>query len=148
MMTEIPMRTDNTTHRLGTWAHVLFHTPEPEYRPFWSAMICCPECGKYLNAVNHTISADGQITPSLGHPSEYGPCSWHTSPRLIGWFLRPLPDIPAPATCARCGTVAHTIGGWGTWSGGTGIICEKCRPLHNEECAQAIAALSSEADKR
>jgi hypothetical protein len=126
MLVEIPMRIGDDHYQTGTWHRFLAHTPEPEYRPFWSAMITCPECGKFLNAINHTISADGQISPSLGHPVEYPPCGWHTNPKLIGWEQWPVPPIPNPETCEKCGFVAHTIGGWGTWNGGTGLLCAKC----------------------
>lgn len=109
----------------GTWQRVLFHTPEPEYRPFWSAIVVCPECGKLLNAVNHTIAPDGQVTPSLGHPAEYPPCGWHTNPKLLGWEQWPVPENGPAFVCARCGAQAHGLGGWGTWSGG-GDICAEC----------------------
>ena len=125
MLINIPRATDDTYHVKGTWQRVLFHTSEPEYRPFYSAMICCPECGEYLNLVNHTIASDGQVSPSVGHPKNTG-CPWHTNPRLIGWEQWPLPEIPPIFTCERCGTTAHGLGGWGTWNGGNGDICNKC----------------------
>ena len=125
-MTDLLQGLGDDRYQPGTWRRILAHTPEPEYRPFWTAIICCPECGRYLAATAHTISTDGQITPSLGHPVEYPPCSWHTAPRLIGWEAWPVPAIPDPETCERCGKIAHNIGGWGTWSGGPGLICAQC----------------------
>lgn len=111
----------------GTWRRLLAHTPEPECRPYWTAIVTCPECARPLLASLHTISEDGQISPSLGHPMNYPNCSWHTRPRLIGWNpLPPLPPTPNIETCAKCGKQAHQIGGWGTWTG-PGIICIECR---------------------
>lgn len=126
MLIEIPRRGAGQSFEKGTWQRLLTHTPEPEYRPYWTAMICCPECGRKLYLALHKIAADGQVSPSVGHPAEYPPCPWHVTPRLIGWEQWPTPPIPNPATCELCGKVSHTIGGWGTWSGGTGIICADC----------------------
>lgn len=109
----------------GTWQPILFHTPEPEYRGFWSAIVFCPECNKPLSAVNHNITSDGQVTPSLGHPNSYPPCDWHPpSVKLIGWEQWPVPETQI-YTCARCSVTSHNLGGWGTWSG-DGDICSKC----------------------
>ena len=127
MLVDIPRSRPDQKRAPGTWVHILQHTPEPEYRFYWSAMVWCPECGKPLSCINHTIADDGQITPSLGHPIEFPSCSWHVSPKLIGWAPKEwgTPETPSPETCARCGKVSHTIGGWGTWSQG-GIICASC----------------------
>lgn len=112
----------------GTWVKVLAHTPEPEFKPFWTAVVNCPECGRMLNATLHSIAANGQISPSLGHPDSYPPCAWHVNPRLMGWTPNewPLPETAPLETCERCKKQAHSIGGWGTWSGGRGIICSEC----------------------
>src|ERR1035437_6734 len=134
MLTDIPMGIGDDHYQKGTWRRFLCHTPEPEYRPYWSAMVTCPECGKFLNCANHTISADGQISPSLGHPTEYPPCGWHTNPKLLGWEQWPVPPIPEIETCERCGCQAHSIGGWGTWSKGIRLICPKCIKEHTKEC--------------
>lgn len=116
----------------GHWMRV----PANEFgdNPFWTAIVWCPECGKPLNAIQHQIGADGQITPSLGHPVEYPPCSWHVSPRLIGWDghqsspNRVPPPMPRQIeTCAKCGKQSRDIGGWGTHGSYTGIICFDCR---------------------
>lgn len=112
----------------GTWKHWQYLAPNADaYR--WTATICCPDCGKFLNLVNHTIAADGQVSPSVGHPDGYPACNWHTHPRLIGWeqlAAQPLPPAPPPETCQNCGTVSRVLGGWGTWSGGAGLICADC----------------------
>ena len=134
MIVEIPRCLSDDKYHKGTWTRFLAHTPEPEYRPYWSAMICCPECGRYLSLVLHSIDENGQVSPSVGHPAEYPPCTWHTSPKLLGWENWPLPPIPKLETCEICGIQSHSIAGWGTWSGGAGIICGKCfsaraRPL-------------------
>lgn len=126
MLTEIPRDPGAGKARRGTWAPTMHHTPEPEFRPFWSAMVCCPDCGKLLSAINHSIDANGQISPSLGHPTQYGPCGWHTNPRLIGWEPQnwPLPPIPKPETCALCSKVSHTLGSWAIANGG--LQCAEC----------------------
>ena len=109
----------------GKWQPILLHTPEPEYRAFWSAIVWCPDCGRPLNAVNHSIAPDGQIHPSLGHPTQYPPCGWHVHPKLIGWEQLPVPETVPVFVCGRCGVQAHALGGWGTWSG-PGDACAKC----------------------
>ena len=108
----------------GTWTRVL--VDEFGDRPRWGAMVRCPDCSRPLLARDHHIADDGQITPSLGHPTEYPPCGWHVSPKLLDWSPVPAPP-PARAseTCARCGARDRCIGGWGTWSQ-AGIICREC----------------------
>jgi len=124
MLTDLPMAHGRLTR--GTWQRVLTHTPEPEFKPYWTAIVCCPDCGKLLTCCLHTIAPDGQISPSLGHPTSYPPCGWHTNPKLLDWApLPPTPPTPEISTCAKCGKQAHTIGGWGTW-GNPGIICSTC----------------------
>lgn len=131
MLVEIPRAVGSERFKPGTWWRWLAHTAEPEYRPYWTATICCPECGRLLNLALHTIEANGQVVPSVGHPPGYAPCGWHTNPRLIGWEQWSVPEesaleTPPPETCERCGAQSHTLGGWGTWSGGSGLICQKC----------------------
>lgn len=48
------------------------------------AILCCPQCGK-LSTVgkNHTVSADGAVTPSYVCP--FKPCTWHTGIMLGDW---------------------------------------------------------------
>lgn len=82
MLVELPR---GYRHEPGTWSRVLAMMPEPDCRYYWTATIWCPECGKALYAANHTIGADGQISPSLGHPDIYPACGWHTYPRLLDW---------------------------------------------------------------
>lgn len=109
----------------GHWALVLFD----EYgdKPHWSAIVWCPECGKPLNCVRHTIADNGQITPSLGHPTEYPPCPWHTHPRLLGWEPKvDPPPHPYCGECARCGTKTRQLSGWGRGWGVAGLVCPKC----------------------
>ena len=108
----------------GTWQRLLVDSMTDRRR--WSAVILCPDCGKPLVLINHTISANGQVSPSVGHPSEFPACGWHQHPRLVGWSLPPLPPLPNKETCERCGTTTYQVSGWGTWSGGSGIICDKC----------------------
>ena len=94
--------------------------------PRWSAIVWCPSCARPLSAVNHLIAPNGQITPSLGHPTEYPACDWHTSPQLVGWEALP-PLVAKPQhTCERCGAKNALLSGWGTWSGGPGLICGDC----------------------
>jgi hypothetical protein len=120
MQTEIPHGKGK-----GHWQRTL--VDELGDNPHWGALVWCPECGRVLFAKDHAISAGGQITPSLGHPDDYPACPWHTHPRLVGWS--PVPPTPAPrefSTCESCGVKSRSIGGWGTWSGGRGIICPTC----------------------
>ena len=127
MLVDIPRGEGAEKRKAGTWMLLLAHTPEPEYRAYWSAIVFCPDCWKPLSAVRHTIAENGQISPSLGHPTAYPPCGWHTNPRLLGWTPTEwgFPPQSNPETCAKCGTISHSIGGWGTWNG-PGIICVQC----------------------
>lgn len=118
----------------GTWRPLMV-LRDDHYE--WKAIIECPECGRYLAAVNHDIDADGQISPSLGHPTEYPPCGWHVNPCLNGWHPEQwqLPSVPKLTTCPRCNTTtARWLSGWGTWGGVTGDICLTCiAALANKE---------------
>lgn len=98
--------------------------------PFWSAVIWCPSCTRPLSLVRHAIAANGQVNPSVGHPDSYPPCDWHVNPKLLGWEERPAPVAPVIVKCQRCGTEARQLGGWGTWSGGDGLICPACITQH------------------
>jgi hypothetical protein len=109
----------------GHWQRIL--VDELGDHPKWAAIVWCPECGRGLFARNHTIDGNGQITPSLGHPTEYPPCGWHTSPKLLDWA--PVPPTPGPRefnTCAGCGFKDRSLGGWGTWGDVVGLICPQC----------------------
>ena len=125
MLIEIPPSA-GAKRKPGTYERVLHHTPEPEFRPYWSAIVWCPECGRPLSAGKHAIAPNGQISPSLGHPTSYPACGWHTSPRLLEWHPEQwgTPPTPKPETCAKCGRVSHTIGGWTIC--GAGLVCETC----------------------
>jgi len=126
-MIEIPKGTGEP----GTWKPYLAHTPEPEFKPYWSAMVRCPICSTRMSLSGHTIDSEGCVSPSIGHPTGVPECSWHPNPgmgKLLGWpeqLRNALPVYGPPEKCARCGHEAHTIGGWGTWNG-PGIICDKC----------------------
>ena len=112
-------------HGKGHWVRCL--VDEYGDNPRWSAMVRCPDCGKVLFARDHKIDDNGQITPSLGHPVEYPPCGWYTSPRLVGWA--PVPPTPGPLPthdCARCGAKGRQLGGWGTWPDGSRLVCPTC----------------------
>lgn len=124
--TDLPQAPKEGAWPPGAWKRWLAYTPEPEFRPYWTATIKCQKCSRKLNLSQHKIDVTGQVSPSVGHPVEYPPCDWHPTPRLIGWEDWPAPPTPALSTCERCGKQSHTVGGWGTWSGGTGIICDKC----------------------
>lgn len=130
MLIEIPRIDGDRRNKRGVWVHVIHHTPEPEYRPYWSANVFCPDCGRVLSCQNHSIAANGQVSPSLGHPAQFPACGWHTNPRLIGWTpeLWSLPPIPNPETCALCGKVSHTLGGWTIANGG--LQCAECFSLN------------------
>ena len=129
---DIPRCPSDDTFAKGTWTRMLFHTAEPEFKAYWSAIICCPECGKYLNLVNHKIAADGQISPSVGHPNSYPPCGWHVTPKLLDWLPEEWGLLPQNEVeiCAGCGRQSHSIGGWGTWNKSRGIACPACLKQH------------------
>lgn len=108
----------------GKWSRLLID--EFGDHPRWSAMIRCPLCEERLSLVNHTISDDGQVSPSVGHPINTS-CSWHVNPKLVGWA--PCPPAPEPKPllepCGRCGTRGRQLGGWGIgW--GFPLVCPKC----------------------
>ena len=110
----------------GTWQRMLAdsYTDHPRY----TAMITCPVCNRYLYCYNHTIAADGQITPSVGHPHTYPPCTWHTFPKLLGWA--PVPAIPIYPLfhCGVCARTTRQLSGWGTFLG-KDVICPECLAL-------------------
>ena len=113
-------------HGKGHWQRVILGEMSDE--PVWSAVLWCPECGKGMSLQRgHTIAADGQVSPSVGHPNGYPPCGWHTLPRLVGWEVRPNPPPREWNTCARCQRKSRSIGGWGTDGRVAGIICDTCR---------------------
>jgi hypothetical protein len=104
----------------GQWQRVLMD--EFGDRPYWSAIIQCPDCGIHLPIPNHTIAADGQVTPSVGHPVTS--CTWHVAPKLLGWA--PCPEVPEPRPteeCSRCGARTRQLGGW---SIAGGLTCPTC----------------------
>ena len=93
--------------------------------PRWSAMITCPTCGTHLPIYRHSISADGQVTPSVGHGAINPNCPWHVTPRLLGWApCPPAPPAHPEHVCARCGAKTRQLGGWGIGEGG--LLCPKC----------------------
>ncbi len=109
----------------GHWQRVIID--EFGDSPCWSAIIWCPDCGKVLALQRgHAIAANGQITPSVGHPDSYPPCPWHTNPRLVGWKELPVPVRPVLETCEKCGARGRQLAGWGTWCNGRGLICPAC----------------------
>jgi hypothetical protein len=108
----------------GHWQRVIID--EFGDSPCWSAIIWCPDCSRILALQRgHAIAADGQITPSVGHPDSYAPCGWHVNPKLVGWQVLPAPLVRPLNTCVACGFQARHLGGWGTWSG-SGLICPDC----------------------
>lgn len=112
----------------GTWQRWIAFEYDPAKR-HWTATICCPDCGEMLSLINHTISDNGQVSPSVGHWKNIA-CPWHTNPRLVGWESLPLPELPPLTTCERYGKKSYDIGGWGTWCNGTGLICGNCFSEH------------------
>lgn len=49
--------------------------------------VCCPDCGAHLmlSRENHTIAADGTLSPSLVCPNTRSACGWHVWGRLADW---------------------------------------------------------------
>ena len=112
-------------HGRGHWQRVL--ADEYGDNPRWSAVVWCPDCGLGMSAINHTINANGQISPSLGHPTEYPSCGWHTHPRLIGWAndFPPTPIVRMASECECCHSKSRSISNWGMgW--GYKLVCDKC----------------------
>lgn len=106
----------------GHWAYFVVDHFGPA--PRLSAMVWCPECGKPITCARHTISDDGQVNPSLGHPTEYPPCAWHVNPKLVGWKNTPQPVYPIIAKCDRCGQETRQLSGWTQCN--VGLVCVKC----------------------
>lgn len=54
---------------------------------FYFIEVCCPDCGVHLmlSKENHTIAADGTLSPSLVCPNHRDGCSWHVWGRLADW---------------------------------------------------------------
>lgn len=92
--------------------------------PRWSAIICCPNCHTMLPIPNHTIAADGEVTPSVGHPIRE--CGWHVSPKLLGWQGGRLAPGPRPFyECTGCKATTRQLNGWGVFGG---LKCPSCLP--------------------
>jgi len=129
---EIPRRVG--TEKAGTWSIFLFG--EATDAPRYSAVVWCKECSRPLSLVNHAIAPDGIVTPSIGHPDQYRRpdgtlCAWHPTARLLDWPNLPNPAVLALHSCEQCGKQSRTLGGWGTWSGGTGLLCPECIAARN-----------------
>lgn len=108
----------------GKWQRIIID--EFGDHPRWSAIIRCPECKVFLPIPNHTISADGQVTPSVGHDPKWPACSWHPTPKLIGWAPCPPDPEPRPTfDCGRCGSKGRQLSGWGI-AGGFPLVCPEC----------------------
>lgn len=60
----------------GTWRPV--NDPSGEVK----ASITCPKCGQAA-AIDHSIAADGAVTPSLVCPRDG--CDFHEMGKLEGW---------------------------------------------------------------
>lgn len=96
-----------------------------------SDVVFCPECGRGLSLINHSIAPDGTVTPSISHPESHRKadgslCSWHPTARLLD-----RPNLPAPSpmplsTCARGEAKSRSVDGWGSVGNFTGIVCAKC----------------------
>ena len=48
-----------------------------------TATVSCPRCGRSASLSDHTIAADGTVTPSLVCP--YEGCDFHDWIALFGW---------------------------------------------------------------
>jgi hypothetical protein len=125
-MTDLPRRKSDVYER-GTWS--LFLADEAGDNPHYSANLCCPVCGDIFSIVNHTISPDGRVSPSVQHPAtKHGAdCGWHPTPRLLDWPNLPNPAPMSFATCSHCDKQSRSIGGWGTDARyPKGIVCSDC----------------------
>lgn len=65
------------------WVHSLRGEPPRVVPHFDGANITCGGCGRGIALCNHTIAADGTVSPSVvcPHPG----CGWHVFLRLDGW---------------------------------------------------------------
>lgn len=99
----------------GQWQRVVID--EFGAHPRWGAIITCPKCARKLYVRDHTIDAEGRITPSVGHPVEYPACEWHTSPILLGWNPGPPPPVYPLETCHGCQVQSRSLSGWGILQG-------------------------------
>ena len=88
----------------------------------------------------HHVREDGAlVSPDGQSPSCHcGKCAEDLPRQLDGWthgrWTGPDPMAPytlpnvTPSTCARCGTMSKSVGGWGTHGAVVGgIICPECR---------------------
>jgi len=66
----------------GTWQPILVRESGAASRR--SAVVTCPLCNKKLPITNHTISPDGDVSPSVVH-AHGSSCSWHPVLKLVGW---------------------------------------------------------------
>jgi len=64
-----------TKGRWRPWIASVF--PGPVFKQ--TVALVCPKCDHLLSLVNHTITADGQVSPSVVCPHK---CGWHEFIRL------------------------------------------------------------------
>lgn len=60
------------------WFEVPIERPSGTGR---SAVIDCPKCQSELELVNHSVSSDGKVVPSVKCPN----CDFHNDIKLEGW---------------------------------------------------------------
>ncbi len=77
-MLDLQHNTNSEQFEPMTWR--LAEGPPPER--VLTALISCDK-GHWCSLTNHTIAADGTVTPSLVCPTE--DCGWHVFLRLVDW---------------------------------------------------------------
>ena len=65
MLVDIPRSRPDQKRAPGTWVHVLQHTPEPEYRFYWSAMVGALSAGNRCLALITPLPTMGKLPRRL-----------------------------------------------------------------------------------
>ncbi len=77
-MLDLQRNTNPDEFKPMTWRRC--EGPPPDRAP--TALISCDQ-GHVCSLTNHTIAADGTVTPSLVCPTDE--CGWHVFLRLVDW---------------------------------------------------------------
>lgn len=63
----------------GSWTFIRLSA----YTSGPTARVCCAKCGEMASLSEHTIDAEGGVTPSVVCPRKG--CGWHVHVTLDGW---------------------------------------------------------------
>lgn len=88
---------------------------------------------QHTSTLQHHVHADGSLEAPYGKATSLhcGVCNETLPLMLAGWsdgeWRGPRPEkLPPEISCEKCGSKTRWLGGWSTWSGGTGLICSAC----------------------